>query len=137
MLLPMTPGEKNIVKSLVAVAWADGNVAQPESGVIEGLLCGFDASDAEEQEILEYARHRRTLDEDAPLGELNREDRALLLANAALLTHADGQQTPEEQALLGRLSRMLEFDPREADAILASVAEGAFRLGRPMGTSSK
>ncbi|MBN1607887.1 MAG: hypothetical protein JW940_14715 [Polyangiaceae bacterium] len=133
----MTPGEKNIVKSLVAVAWADGEVARPESSVIEGLLCGFDASDTEEQEILAYARQRRTLDEDIPLGELGREDRALLLANAALLTHADGQQTPEEQALLGRLIRMLELDPREADAIVASVAKGAFRLGRPMDASSK
>ena len=134
MLLLMTPGEKNIVKSLVAVAWADGNVAQPESGVIEGLLCGFDASDEEEREILAYAQQRRTLDEDVPLGELNHEDRALLLANAALITHADGQQTPEERALLGRLIRMLQFDPQEAEAILASVAKGAARLGHPMDT---
>jgi tellurite resistance protein len=128
MLLPMTPGEKTVVKCLVAIAWADGKVAQPESGVIEGLLCGFDASDAEEQEILAYAQEPRTLDRDLPLHELDRGDRELLLTNAALLTHADGQQTPEEQALLGRLIRMLEFDPEEADAILASVARGAHRL---------
>ena len=83
------------------------------------------------------ARQKRTLDEDIPLGELNHEDRELLLANAALLTHADGQQTPEEQALLERLIRMLELDQREADAILASVARGAFRLGRAVETSSK
>ena len=37
----MTPSEKNIVKCLVALAWADGKVRAPESGVIEGLLCGF------------------------------------------------------------------------------------------------
>ena len=41
----MTPGEKNIVKSLVAVAWADGKVEKPEANVIEGLLAGFDASE--------------------------------------------------------------------------------------------
>ena len=55
----MTPGEKNIVRSLVAVAWADGKLEAPESGVIEGLLCGFDATPEEEQEILDYAKSRR------------------------------------------------------------------------------
>ena len=60
----MTPGEKNIVKCLVAVAWADGKVAAPESGVIEGLLCGFDASEDEEKELLDYAKHKRTLSAD-------------------------------------------------------------------------
>ena len=41
----MTPGEKNVLKSLVAVAWADGKLEGGETGVIEGLLCGFDASE--------------------------------------------------------------------------------------------
>jgi len=133
----MTPGEKNIVKSLVAVAWADGSVDQPESSVIEGLLCGFDATDSEEQEILEYAKQKRTLDEDIPLGELHREDRELLLANAALLTHADGKQTPKEKALLDRLIQVLEFEEREAAAIVKSVADGASSLGSKVLTTSE
>src|SRR3954469_16546706 len=41
----MTPVEKTIVKSLVAVAWADGTLAEPESGVIDSLLWAFGASD--------------------------------------------------------------------------------------------
>jgi tellurite resistance protein len=125
----MTPGEKNIVKCLVAVAWADGKVAAPESGVIEGLLCGFDASEAEEREILEYAKFKRTLSEDAPLKALSGEERELLLANAALLTHADGEQSDSEKALLSKLVTLLEFDARAADEILSSVQDGALNLG--------
>ncbi|HEY6562649.1 MAG TPA: TerB family tellurite resistance protein [Polyangiaceae bacterium] len=116
----MTPQQKNIVKSLIAVAWADGKVEEVESGVIEGLLCGFDASDDEERELLEYARQRRTLSDDLPLAELRREDRELVLANAALITHADGTQTRAEQSLLGRLSVLLGFSEAEASAILRS-----------------
>jgi uncharacterized tellurite resistance protein B-like protein len=116
----MTPQQKNIVKSLIAVAWADGKVEEVESGVIEGLLCGFDASDAEERELLDYARQRRTLSDDLPLAELRREDRELVLANAALITHADGTQTPAEQSLLERLSVLLGFSEAEASAILRS-----------------
>jgi tellurite resistance protein len=125
----MTPGEKNIVKCLVAVAWADGKVAAPESGVIEGLLCGFDASESEEREILDYAKHKRTLSVDAPLKELSREERELLLANAALLTHADGEQSDSEKELLNKLVSLLEFDEDEAGQIMESVQDGALNLG--------
>lgn len=124
----MTPGEKNIVKSLVAVAWADGKVAAPEAGVIEGMLCGFDASEDEERELLQYAKQKRTLTEDAPIKELSREDRELLLANAALLTHADGEQSEAEQALLNKLIGLLEFNEAEAKQILESVHDGALTL---------
>ena len=124
----MTPGEKNIVKSLVAVAWADGKVEAPEANVIEGLLAGFDATPAEEQEILEYAKARRTFANDIPVADLSLEDKELLLANAALLTHADGDQSPDEKALLQRLSVTLGFSPEQAQAILDSAADGALQL---------
>jgi uncharacterized tellurite resistance protein B-like protein len=124
----MTPSEKNIVKSLVAVAWADGKVAAPEAGVIEGMLCGFDASEEEERELLQYAKQKRTLTEDAPIQELTREDRELLLANAALLTHADGNQSESEQQLLQKLIGLLEISEVDAKQILDSVQDGALTL---------
>jgi tellurite resistance protein len=125
----MTPGEKKIVKCLVAVAWADGKVAAPESGVIEGLLCGFDASEDEERELLDYAKQKRTLSADAPLEDLTREERELLLANAALLTHADGEQSDSEKELLDKLVTLLALDEQSAGEILDSVQDGALSLG--------
>ena len=124
----MTPSEKNIVRSLVAVAWADGQVAQGETSVIEGLLTGFDATEAEEKEILDYARTPRTLEKDIPIADLSREDRELLLANAALLTHADGDQSGEETEVLGELIKILEFSDAEAHEILAGADDGALQL---------
>ena len=124
----MTPSEKNIVRSLVAVAWADGQLASGESSVIEGLLTGFDASEAEEQEILEYARTPRTLEKDIPLAELSRDDRELLLANAGLLTHADGEQSLEEMDVIVKLVELLGFSDDEAHEILAGADDGALQL---------
>jgi uncharacterized tellurite resistance protein B-like protein len=124
----MTPSEKNIVRSLVAVAWADGQLASGESSVIEGLLTGFDATEAEEKEILEYARTPRTLEQDIPLAELTREDRELLLANAGLLTHADGDQSLEEVDVLVKLVELLGFSDEEAHEILAGADDGALQL---------
>lgn len=105
----MTPGEKSVVRSLIAVAWADGQVESGELGVIEGLLCGFDASDGEEQEMLDYARSPRGLN-DIPVATLSPEERELLLTNAALLTLADRRRTPDEVAVLDQLGALLGFD---------------------------
>ncbi len=124
----MTPSEKNIVRSLVAVAWADGQLASGESSVIEGPLTGFDASEAEEQEILEYARTPRTLEADIPLAELSRDDRELLLANAALLSHAECDQGRDETAVLARLITILGFSDAEAHEIRAGADDGALQL---------
>jgi len=128
MMSNVTPSERNIVKSLIAVAWADGKLEQPESGVIEGLLCGFDASKDEEAELLEYARTPRTLEADIPLDQLSEDDRELLLANAALLAHADGEESSKETALLAKLSGILGFDAAQAHAIIESAGDGALNL---------
>lgn len=121
----MTPAERNIVRSLIAVAWADGKLNQQESGVIEGLLCGFDASEEEERELLQYARTPRTLEADIPFSELTRPDRELLFANAALLIGADGQHTAGEARVLAQLARLLGFESRDVAKILDDVKRTA------------
>ncbi len=120
----VTPNEKNVVKSLVAVAWADGHLEAPEAGVFEGMLVAFDATDDEEAEVLEYAKTRRTLD-DIPLTELSPDDRELLLTNAALLAAADGEKSESETQLLERLWRLLEFGDDEARKIIDAAVSGA------------
>ena len=60
---------------------------------------------------------------------MSREERELLLANAALLTHADGEQSAPEKELLDKLVVLLEFDEEAASEILESVQDGALNLG--------
>jgi uncharacterized tellurite resistance protein B-like protein len=124
----MTPAERNIVKSLIAVAWADGQMEKAEASVVEGLLVGFDATEEEEKELLEWAKTPRHLDKDIPLEELTEEDRELLLANAALLTLADGKQTADETRALGQLVAILKIDAAEAKTIIAGAADGVLSL---------
>ncbi|MDX2055846.1 MAG: TerB family tellurite resistance protein [Polyangiaceae bacterium] len=124
----MTPNEKNIVKALIAVAWADGRVEAPEASVIVGLLSGFDASQAEEDELLEYAQTARSLDQDLNLAALSMDDRELLLGNAALLARADGHLAHREQKVLERLIGLLGIESKKAEAILKETADGALRL---------
>jgi len=121
----MTPSEKNIVKSLVAVAWADGTVKEPEVGMIDSLLWAFGASDEDEAEIREFSKKKRTIKDDVPLEALAPTDRELLLAHAALLTHADGKQTKAEEKLLKDLAEHLGFSSADARPIIEHAKERA------------
>jgi uncharacterized membrane protein YebE (DUF533 family) len=124
----MTPGEKNVVKSLIAVAWADGQIADAETSVVEGLLAGFDATAEEEQELTEWAKSPRTVAADVPVSELSLEDRELLLSNAALLTMADGRQATREARALLDLVAHLGLDPAVASAIIDETKQQARSL---------
>ncbi len=121
----MTPVEKTIVKSLVAVAWADGTLAEPESGMIDSLLWAFGASDEQEAELREFAKKKRTIKGDIVARALDQDARELLFAHAALLTHADGKQTPAEAKLLKSLAEHLEFSEDAARRISEHAQERA------------
>lgn len=102
----MTPNQRHIVECLIIVAWADGRVAPGELGVIEGMLCGFDASEDEERELLDFAHVPRSFG-DLELDALATPDRELLMENAALLMRADGDSAATEVQVLERLSALL------------------------------
>jgi uncharacterized tellurite resistance protein B-like protein len=124
----MTPVEKTIVKSLVAVAWADGALAEPESGMIDSLLWAFGASEDDEREIREFAKKKRTVKGDVVARALDPASREILLAHAALLTHADGKQTPAEAKLLKSLAEHLEFSADDTKRIVDGARDRAKKL---------
>ena len=124
----MTPAEKTIVKSLVAVAWADGALAEPESGMIDSLLWAFGASEHEEEEVREFAKKKRTVKGDVVAKALDPASREILLAHAALLTHADGKQTPAEAKLLKNLAEHLEFSDADTKRIVEGARDRAKKL---------
>jgi len=129
----MKPNEKSIVKSLIAVAWADGKLEAPERSMIDGLLWAFEADADEERELGEYAKKKRSLAKDLDLDGLSDADKELLLAHAALLTHADGKQTPAEVKLLGQIVERIGFSEEQAKPIIDEARSRAARLAEKLG----
>ncbi len=123
----MTPSEKIIVEALIAVAWVDGRLEAPEAGVILGMLSGFDATQAEEDELLAYAQEARTLDPGA-LSGLTMDERELLFGNAVLLVRIDGHLAFREKQLLDTLIALLGISPQKVESILKEAGDGALRL---------
>lgn len=123
----MEPYVEAMVKSLVAVAWADGRVHEEEHQVIDGLIRAFELGEEDARAVREFASTPRMLDE-IPLTELSADDRRLLLQHAVIVTYVDGEQTADERALLQDLARRLHIPEDEAGRILDGADKRAKRL---------
>jgi tellurite resistance protein len=133
MLAIVTPNDKAVLKCLVAVAWADGQIDRPEAGMIDGLLWAYGASDDDEAEIREYANTKRALKDCALPDDLRADEKELALANAALLTHADGDQSAPEKRALAELAKKLGYSMDAAKPIIASARARAQKLASRIG----
>jgi len=119
--------QKTMVKSLVAVAWADGKMRSEETEVIEAVLSAFEASEAEAAEIRDYARTPKTLD-DVPITDLSESDRDALLQHAVIITFIDGSQEDSEKTFLVDLANRLGMPADRRDALLSQATARARRL---------
>ncbi len=116
----MQEEEFAIVRSLVPVAWADGEFADKEKEMLEALLEAYGANEEQKAQLREYAKEKRTLD-DIVLQDLSYGDRRVLLQNAVLLTFADGVQNAAESQLLKDLAVKLRIPEDEAKQVIAEA----------------
>ena len=119
--------QEAMVKSLVAVAWADGQIHDSETEVIEALISAFDLAGADADAIREYAKQERSI-ADVPLTELSAQDRRMLLQHAVILTFVDGEQSDKEREVLASLVAQLHIPEDEATGLLAGAEARAKRL---------
>ena len=123
----MEDHQEAMVKSLVAVAWADGRMDDEEAEVIEALLSAFEIKGDDAESIRTYAKTPRTLD-DVLLTDLSAHDRRLLLQHAVIVTYIDGRQTDDEVKVLGELAGRLHIPDDEAKSLLETAGDRARRL---------
>jgi len=123
----MQEHQEAMVKSLVAVAWADGRMDGEETEVIEALLSAFEIEGADADQIRDYAKQPRTLD-DVALTDLSASDRRLLLQHAVILTYIDGQQSETERKVIADLVERLHLPAAEAKVLLEASENRAKRL---------
>ena len=116
-----------ILKGLVCVAWADGHFAAAERELIEALIQTFGATPSEALEVRSFAETKRTLN-DVPIHELSYNDRRVLLTQAVILSHVDGDQSEHERKMIDELCRVLRIPAIEANGIVDAAEEQARAL---------
>lgn len=123
----MEEHQEAMVKSLVAVAWADGRMDGEETEVIEALLSAFEVDAEDAEQIREFAKEPKKL-ADVPLTDLSASDRRLLLQHAVILSFIDGEQSAPEKKVLAELVERLHLPAAEARVLLEASEHRAKRL---------
>ena len=123
----MQEHQEAMVKSLVAVAWADGRMDGEETEVIEALVSAFEIGKEDADAIRAFAKEPKTLD-DVPLTDLSASDRRLLLQHAVILTYIDGEQSATEKEVIAELVEKLRIPETEAKVLLDASEQRAKRL---------
>jgi tellurite resistance protein len=119
--------QKTMVKSLIAVAWADGRVDGSEAEVVDALCDAFEANAEEKAELKTYASTKRTLD-DIPFETLEASDKDALLQHAVLVTFIDGEQTEDERKLVEELASRLGLAPDRRKTLIEMATDRAKRF---------
>lgn len=119
--------QEAMLKSLVAIAWADGRVEAEETEVIEALLSAFEVSGEDADKIREFAKTPKAIG-DVPVSDLSAADRRALIQHAVILTYIDGTQSEDEKRVLAELVTKLRVPADEAKDILFAAEERAKRL---------
>lgn len=123
----MRDHEEAILKSLVAVAWADGRMEGEEKEVLEALISAFELGTEDAQTVRDFAATPKALG-DIPFDKLEEADRRLLLQHAVILSYIDGTQSDRERAVLEDLIGKLDIPRSEADGLLEAADQRAKRL---------
>ncbi len=123
----MEDAQEAMLKSLVAVAWADGRLENEETEVIEALISAFGVEGESAESIRAFAKTPKSID-DVPITELSASDRRVLLQHAVIVTYIDGTQSEKEREVLDALIAKLRVPAEEAKQILDDAETRAKRL---------
>jgi uncharacterized tellurite resistance protein B-like protein len=122
----MHANDMAIVKSLISVAWCDGDYGEQEREMVDALLSAFGASEEQAAEVRQYAKTPRKL-EDVPLEDLSPDDLRVLIQHAVLLCFIDGRQDDKEIAFVKHLAAYVGLPNEEADALIAAAEQRALK----------
>ena len=123
----MQAHQEAMLKALVAVAWADGQLKNEENEVLEALIAAFELSPDDANQVREYAKTPRGL-ETIPLTELSRADRMTLVQHAVVLSFVDGHQDAKETQMLRELVKRVKLSETDAAAVIEAAEVRARRL---------
>lgn len=120
----MEKQQEAMLKSLVAIGWADGHFADEEGEILEAMVAVFKVDAAGAAFMREYARIPRTLD-DVPVAELSPDDRELLVRYAVILSYIDGEQDDDEREVIRGVVQKLGIPTDEAARLILAADDEA------------
>src|SRR5688500_8543438 len=86
--LPLTNREKDVVRALACVMWADGHAAPAERKLIEHVIAGFDPNEEEWREMMSWLSEDVAAVSGVEIERMTDEQREVLMTDAVLVSYA-------------------------------------------------
>lgn len=118
----MQDAEKALIKSLIHVIWADGEVSEDERRLLGGVLSQLDLDDESLHEVAEMMSQPpdlQNLKDSVQDPEARREIMKVMLAMAM----ADGKVEISELRFLNKIARELEIGDDDLEQLKAETLE--------------
>jgi tellurite resistance protein len=124
----MTNRQKDLVRALACVMWADGNASPEERRIIEQVIDELHPSAEERLELSAWLEADCSTLDDVELERLSDDEKQVLLTHAVVLTMADDVQLPSEKEILSKIIERI--------ALPADVVQTIFEDAREDGAVS-
>lgn len=125
----LTNRQKDLVRTLACVMWADGNASPEERRLVEQVIDELGPNTQERVELDAWLSADCSTLDDVRLEALSLDEKQVLLTHAVVLTMADDVQLPSEKALLTRIIERLALPAEIVQTILEDAREdGAVSL---------
>ncbi len=119
----LTNRQKDVVRALACLMWADGNAAPQERIIIEEVIDALGPNEDERKEMMAWLDRDCVKLSDVELERLDDAEKELLLSDAILLTYADDVALPTEKAMLEKLRERLGVSVEKLQQIAVEVRE--------------
>ena len=125
----MTNRQKDLVRTLACVMWADGNASAPERRIVEQVVDEIAPSSEERAELQMWLDTDCSTLEDVHIEQLSQDEKQVLLTHAVVLTMADDVQLPSEKEILNRIIERIALPSDVVETIMEDAREdGAVSL---------
>ncbi|MCA9795664.1 MAG: TerB family tellurite resistance protein [Candidatus Eremiobacteraeota bacterium] len=118
----MDEQDRLILRSLVQMMWADGEVDERERDLLGRMLVSLGVSDGDLKDVAAMMTHPETLDVEALRGHIPElADRLAVVKAMLVMAMADGVLELSETRLMGRLSDVLELSEQQMEEACSDV----------------
>jgi tellurite resistance protein len=125
----LTNRQKDLVRSLACVMWADGNASPQERRIVEQIIDELGPSKDERIEMNAWLEADCSTLEDVNLEHLSPDEKQVLLTHAVVLAMADDVQLPTEKAMLATIIERIALPAEVVRTIFEDAREdGAVSL---------
>lgn len=125
----LTNRQKDIIRALACIMWADGNASPQERRIIEQMMDELNPSTDERIELGACLDADCTKLDDVRLEHLTPDEKQVLLTHAVVLTMADDVQLPSEREMITKMIERLALPDDVVQTIMEDAREdGAVSL---------